>query len=130
MTSTPSTPPLRTVLLYTEEKRGNQLVESPIIGMLSDFSGSEKLVVIQDPHTRINFVYRIDQFNNNLDAVSVSTFAEEDFRAKKSTTINGATFKLGSSEEAHKLLRGRNEWIQDKGSILSVLLRAASTKNV
>ncbi|MFC4273545.1 hypothetical protein [Achromobacter aloeverae] len=120
-----SAPP--TIFLYTEEKRGNQLVESVVIGQFSDFSGSEKLIVIQDPHTRINFVYRIDAFSNNLDAVSITHYTEADFSARKSITINGATFKLGPPSDAVKLLRGKNQWIQDKGAILSVLLQGAAT---
>ncbi|WP_454691822.1 hypothetical protein [Achromobacter aloeverae] len=120
-----SAPP--TIFLYTEEKRGNQLVESVVIGQISDFSGSEKLIVVQDPHTRINFVYRIDAFSNNLDAVSITHCAEADFAARKNITIRGATFKLGPPSDAIKLLRGKNQWIQDKGSILSVLLQGAAT---
>lgn len=123
-----SAPP--TVFLYTEEKRGNQLVESVVIGQFSDFSGSEKLVVIQDPHTQINFVYRIDHYSSNLDAVSITQYTEADFNSRKSINIGGATFKLGPPEEAVKQLKGRNQWIQDKGAILSVLLQGAATKNV
>ena len=37
------------IFIYTEEQRGNQLVESTVIGMLSDISGSDKLIVVQDP---------------------------------------------------------------------------------
>lgn len=123
-----SAPP--TIFLYTEEKRGNQWVESIVVGQLGDFSGSEKFIVVQDPHTRINFVYRIDSMSNNLDAVSMTTLTEADFAARKSTTINGATFKLGPAEDAIRLLRGKTQWIQDKGSILSVLLQGAATKKV
>jgi hypothetical protein len=124
------TPAPSTVFLYTEEKRGNQLVESVIIGQFADFSGSEKLIVIQDPHTNINFVYRIDHYSSNLDAVSITKMTAADFAARKSVTINGATFKVAPSEEAVKLLKGKNQWIQDKGAILSVLLRGAATRNV
>ncbi|HTJ98604.1 MAG TPA: hypothetical protein VL522_03220 [Bordetella sp.] len=123
-----SAPP--TIFLYTEEKRGNQWVESIVVGQLGDFSGSEKFIVIQDPHTRINFVYRIDAMSSNLDAVSMTNLTEADFAARKTTTINGATFKLGPPEEAIRLLRGKTQWIQDKGSILSVLLQGAATKKV
>lgn len=119
-----------TVFLYTEEQRGNQLVESVVIGQISDFSGSEKLIVIQDPHTGINFVYRIDHYSNNVDAVSITKLTAADFGMRKQTTINGATFKLGPAEEAVKLLKGRNQWVQDKGAILSVLLRGAAVRNV
>lgn len=123
-----SAPP--TVFLYTEEKRGNQWVESIIVGQLGDFSGSEKFIVIQDPHTQINFVYRIDSMSNNLDAISMTTLTEADFAARKTTTISGATFKLGPAEDAVRLLRGKTQWIQDKGAILSVLLQGAATKKV
>jgi hypothetical protein len=123
-----SAPP--TVFLYTEEKRGNQWVESVVVGQYADFSGSEKFIVVQDPHTLINFVYRIDHYSNNLDAISITELTEADFAARKSTTVNGATFKLGPPEEAVKLLRGKTRWIQDKGAILSVLLQGAATKKV
>jgi hypothetical protein len=123
-----SAPP--TIFLYTEEKRGNQWVESIVVGLLGDFSGSEKFIVIQDPHTRINFVYRIDSMSSNLDAVSMTHLTEADFVARKTTTINGATFKLGGPEDAIRLLKGKTQWIQDKGSILSVLLQGAATKKV
>ncbi|AOB30107.1 hypothetical protein AKI39_04505 [Bordetella sp. H567] len=123
-----SAPP--TIFLYTEEKRGNQWVESIVVGQLGDFSGSEKYIVVQDPHTRINFVYRIDAMSGNLDAVSMTHLTEADFAARKTTTINGATFKLGPAEDAIRLLRGRTQWIQDKGAILSVLLQGAATKKV
>lgn len=123
-----SAPP--TIFLYTEEKRGNQWVESIVVGQLGDFSGSEKFIVVQDPHTRINFVYRIDAMSSNLDAVSMTTLTEADFASRKTTTIGGATFKLGPAEDAIRLLRGKAQWIQDKGSILSVLLQGAATKKV
>jgi len=119
-----------TLFLYTEEARGNQLVESIIVGQIADFSGAEKLIVVQDPHTRIDFIYRIDHFSNNLDAVSIAALPGEDYVARKTTTIGGATFKLAPAEEAVKLLRGKNQWIQDKGAVLSVLLRGAATKNI
>jgi hypothetical protein len=123
-----SAPP--TIFLYTEEKRGNQWVESIVVGQLGDFSGSEKFIVIEDPHTRINFVYRIDSMSNNLDAISMTHLTEADFAARKTTTISGATFKLGPAQDAIRLLRGKTHWIQDKGSILSVLLQGAATKKV
>lgn len=123
-----SAPP--TIFLYTEEKRGNQWVESVVVGQLGDFSGSEKFIVVQDPHTGINFVYRIDTMSNNLDAVSMTSLTEADFAARKTTTIGGATFKLGPAEDAIRLLRGKGQWIQDKGAILSVLLQGAATKKV
>ncbi|ARP91690.1 hypothetical protein CAL14_16505 [Bordetella genomosp. 9] len=123
-----SAPP--TLFLYTEEKRGNQWVESVIVGQITDFSGSEKFIVVQDPHTAINFVYRIDAATSNLDAVSITPLTEADFRTRATTTINGATFKLKPPEEAVKLLRGKRQWIQDKGAILSVLLQGAATRKV
>jgi hypothetical protein len=123
-----SAPP--TILVYTEEKRGNQWVESIIVGQIGDFSGSEKFLVVQDPHTRLNFVYRIDHMSGNLDAISMTPLTEAEFAARKTTTINGATFKLGPPEDAVKLLRGKTQWIQDKGAILSVLLQGAATRKV
>ena len=61
-----------TIFLYTEEQRGNQLVESPVIGMLSDVSGSDKLVVVQDPHSGLKFIYRVDHESSNLDAAAIT----------------------------------------------------------
>ena len=48
------------IFIYTEEQRGNQLVESTVIGMLSDISGSDKLIVVQDPFSGLKFIYRVD----------------------------------------------------------------------
>jgi hypothetical protein len=36
------------------------------------------------------------------------------------------TYKLGTPKTAFALLKGRKQWVQDKGSILSVLLHNAA----
>ena len=38
------------------------------------------------------------------------------------------TYKLGTADNAMKLLRGKTHWIQDKGSVLSVLLQNAASR--
>jgi len=118
-----------TVLLYTEEQRGNQLVESPIVGMLSDVSGADKLIALHDPYSRITFLYRIDYGTTNLDAVAIIDQDPAAFDGKHSLSINGVGYRLGTPENAARLLRGKTRWIQDKGSVLSVLLRNAASRH-
>lgn len=116
------------IFIYTEEQRGNQLVESPVIGMLSDVSGSDKLVVAQDPFSGIKFVYRIDHESSNLDAAAITEQDESAFNGKNSVQINSMSYKLGTADNAMKLLRGKSQWIQDKGAVLSVLLQNAAAR--
>ncbi|WP_333903530.1 hypothetical protein [Achromobacter insolitus] len=117
-----------TIFLYTEEQRGNQLVESPVIGMLSDVSGSDKFVVVQDPHSGLKFVYRIDHDSSNLDAAAITEQDVSLFNGKASVQINAMSYRLGTAENAMKLLRGKSQWIQDKGAVLSVLLQNAAAR--
>jgi hypothetical protein len=121
-------PARHTIYIYTEEQRGNQLVESLVIGMLSDISGSDKLVVVQDPHSGLKFVYRIDHDSSNLDAAAITEQDASVFNGKSSVQINSMTYRLGTAENAMKLLRGKNQWIQDKGAVLSVLLQNAAAR--
>jgi len=118
-----------TLFLYTEEKRGNQLVESEIVGSMADISASEQLVVIRDPHSGIKFIYRIDHFSSNLDAVAITELDDAKFDGRHTETIRDTAFRLGPPQSALKFLKGRREWIQDKGSVLSVLLQNAARKN-
>lgn len=117
-----------TIFIYTEEQRGNQLVESPVLGMLSDISGSDKLVVAQDPHSGLKFIYRVDHDSNNLDAAAITEQDESLFNGKTTVQINSMTYRLGTVENAMKLLRGKSQWIQDKGAVLSVLLQNAAAR--
>ncbi|MGS1011426.1 hypothetical protein [Achromobacter anxifer] len=128
MQQTFAAPARHTIYIYTEEQRGNQLVESLVIGMLSDISGSDKLVVAQDPHSGLKFVYRIDHDSSNLDAAAITEQDASVFNGKTSVQINSMTYRLGTAENAMKLLRGKNEWIQDKGAVLSVLLQNAAAR--
>ena len=128
MQQTYAAPARHTIYIYTEEQRGNQLVESLVIGMLSDISGSDKLVVVQDPHSGLKFVYRIDHDSSNLDAAAITEQDAAVFNGKTSVQINSMTYRLGTAENAMKLLRGKNEWIQDKGAVLSVLLQNAAAR--
>ena len=118
-----------TVLLYTEEQRGSLLVESQVMGMISDVSGADKLIAIRDPYNQITFLYRIDHGTNNLDAVAITDQDPATFDGKHSITINDTGYRLGTPENAIRLLRGKTRWIQDKGSILSVLLRNAASRH-
>ncbi|WZB77089.1 hypothetical protein WJ972_05320 [Achromobacter insuavis] len=118
----------RTIFIYTEEQRGNQLVESLVIGMLSDVSGSDKLVVVQDPFSGLKFIYRVDHESSNLDAAAIAEQDESAFNGKNSVQINSMSYKLGTAENAMKLLRGKTQWIQDKGAVLSVLLQNAAAR--
>lgn len=121
-------PARHSVFIYTEEQRGNQLVESPIIGMLSDVSGSDKLIVAQDPHSGLKFIYRVDHESSNLDAAALTEQEPDTFNGKTSVLINGMSYRLGTADNAMKLLRGKNQWIQDKGAVLSVLLQNAAAR--
>ena len=38
------------------------------------------------------------------------------------------SYRLGTVENAMKLLRGKTQWIQDKGAVLSVLLQNAAAR--
>ncbi len=116
------------IFIYTEEQRGNQMVESRVIGMLSDVSGSDKLIVVQDPFHGFKFVYRIDHESNNLDAAAITEQEESVFNGKNAIEINAMSYRLGTPENAMKLLRGKTHWIQDKGSVLSVLLQNAAAR--
>ncbi|ANY16261.1 hypothetical protein [Bordetella pseudohinzii] len=125
----PLSPSLPTIFLYTEEQRGKQLVESEVVGMFSDVSGADKLVVIRDPHTRLQFVYRVEHDSNNLDAVAITELDAGLFDGKHSTQINAMSYRLGNPASALKLLRGKTQWIQDKGAVLSVLLQNAAARS-
>ncbi|WP_249279031.1 hypothetical protein [Bordetella genomosp. 5] len=127
MSQTPSSYP--TIYLYTEEQRGNQLVESEVIGMFSDISGADKLIVVKDPASGIKFVYRVEHDVTNLDAAAITDLDAAKFNGKNSTLINGMNYKLGTAESAFKLLRGKTTWIQDKGAVLSVLLQNAAARS-
>lgn len=117
-----------TLFVYTEEERGNQLVESPVLGMLSDISGSEKFIVVQDPASGVKFIYRIQHDSRNLDAAAITDQTAESFDGRASVQINAMTYRLGTPENAMKLLRGRDQWVQDKGAVLSVLLQNAASR--
>lgn len=120
---------LPTIFLYTEEQRGNQLVESEVFGIFSDVAGIDKLVVVHDPHNRLTFVYRVDHDSDNLDAVGMTQLDSTAFDGKQSTSINGLTYRLGPPSAALRLLRDKPRWIQDKGSVLGVLLQNAAVRS-
>lgn len=120
--------PTRTLFVYTEEQRGNQLVESVIVGMVSDVSGSEKLLVVKDPQSGVQFVYRVQHDTNNLDAAAITDLSPALFDGRTTTQFSGITFRLGTPDNAVRLLRGKPNWIQDKGCVLSVLLQNAAAR--
>lgn len=131
MDRTPPAPPALarpTIFLYTEEQRGNQLVESQVIGMMSDVSGSDKLIVVQDPHSGLKFIYRIDHESSNLDAAALTEQEASLFDGKHAVQIDATSYRLGTADNAMKLLRGKTQWIQDKGAVLSVLLQNAAAR--
>ncbi len=117
-----------TIFLYTEEQRGNQLVESSLIGSINDISSIEKLVVVQDPHSGLKLVYTAHFDSHNLDAVGITDLPDEKFDGKSTAVINDSNYRLGTPEQAMKHLRNRTQWIQDKGSVLSVLLHYAASR--
>ena len=83
--------------------------------MLSDISGSDKLIVVQDPFSGLKFIYRVDHESSNLDAAALTEQDGSAFNGKQSVEINAMTYKLGTADNAMKLLRGKTHWIQDKG---------------
>jgi hypothetical protein len=117
------------VFLYTEEKRGKQLVESTVVGQVTDYSGRDKMIVVKDPHANLNFLYRIDHNSGNLDAVALLYIDDASFNGKQTLPLGGQTYKLGRPEDAMLLLKGRAHWIQDKGSVLAVLVQGVARKN-
>jgi hypothetical protein len=126
MNTAPKSQP--TIFLYTEEQRGNQLVESIVIGTIADISSSDKLVVVQDPNSGLKYVYAVHVDTRNLDAVGVTDLDNEKFDDKTRTVINDSNYRLGSPEQAMKYLRNHTRWIQDKGSVMSVLLHYAASR--
>lgn len=120
--------PQHTIFLYTEEQRGNQLVESIVIGTIADISSSDKLIVVQDPNSGLKYVYSVHVETHNLDAVGVTDLDSEKFDDKTRTVINDCNYRLGSPEQAMKYLRNHTQWIQDKGSVMSVLLHYAASR--
>ncbi|WP_459618516.1 hypothetical protein [Bordetella sp. 2513F-2] len=123
-----SSDPPRTLFVYTEEQRGNQLVESVLVGMISDIAGAEKLVVVKDPHSGIQFVYRVLHEISNLDAAAITELDPAEFDGRRTTQINGMNYRLGTPDSALRLLRGKTHWVQDKGCVLSVLLQNAAAR--
>jgi hypothetical protein len=117
------------LFLYTEEKRGKQLVESTVVGQVTDYSGRDKMIAVKDPHANLNFLYRIDHASGNLDAVAILYIEDSSFNGKQTLPLGGQTYKLGRPEDAMLLLKGRAHWIQDKGSVLAVLVQGAARKN-
>src|SRR5690606_14890180 len=76
--------------------------------------------------SNIDYMYKISSIPNNLDALSVSRLPDHDFTDRKRIMLDGDTHKLAPAPEALKLLNGQTHWIQDKGSMLSVLVHSAA----
>lgn len=113
--------PRHTIFLYTQGDNGGRLIESQVLGFINDYSG-ERLLVVRDSYNDLKFVYRIEIDTNNLEAVGVVHLSEEQFDSKASVEIEHLAYRLGSAEQAVRLLRKRTQWIQDKSSAMSVLL--------
>lgn len=121
-------PELPTVLIYMADKRGQMLVESPVLGIISDISGSEKFVVIRDEMNDTAFAYRVVSSRDTLDAVAVLPYERDEFDARLRVTITGEIYKLAPATEAMALLRNKRFWIQDAGCALGVLIEAAAQR--
>lgn len=119
--------PRHTILLYTEEDNGGRLIESPVIGLINDYSG-DRLVVVRDPYNDLKFVYRVDFDTYNLEAVGVVHLTDEQFESKASVEIDHLVYRLSSAEQAIRHLRKRTKWIQDKSSQMSVLLHYTASR--
>lgn len=113
--------PRHTIFLYTEEDKGGRLIESPVIGLINDYSG-ERLIVVRDPYNDLKFVYRADFDTYNMEAVGIVHLTDEEFESKASVEIEHLVYRLGSAEQAIRHLRKRTKWIQDKSAAMSVLL--------
>lgn len=113
--------PRHTIFLYTQGDNGGRLIESQVIGLINDYSG-DRLLVVRDSYNDLKFVYRIEIDTHNLEAVGVVHLSEEQFDSKASVEIEHLAYRLGSAEQAVRLLRKRTQWIQDKSSAMSVLL--------
>ena len=59
--------------------------------MLSDISGSDKLIVVQDPFSGLKFIYRVDHESSNLDAAALTEQDGSAFNGKQSVEINAMT---------------------------------------
>lgn len=119
---------LPTVLVYMADKRGQMLVESPVLGTISDISGSEKFVVIRDEMNDTAFAYRVVGIRETLDAVAVLPFEREEYENRHRVMIGGEIYKLSPSTDALALMRNRQRWIQDPGCALGVLIEAAAQR--
>lgn len=119
--------PHRTIFLYTEEDDGGRLIESPVLGLINDYSG-DRLIVVRDPYNDLKFVYRVDFDTYNLEAVGIVHLTEEEFQSKASVEIEHLVYRLGSAEQAIRHLHKRSKWIQDKSSAMSVLLHYTASR--
>jgi hypothetical protein len=119
---------LPTILVYMADKRGQMLVESPVLGTISDISGSEKFVVVRDEMNDTAFAYRIVSSRDTLDAVAILPFERDEFEARLRVTIEGEIYKLSPGTDAMALLRNKRRWIQDAGCALAVLIEAAAQR--
>jgi|SRR6185437_14012194 len=119
--------PRHTIFLYTEEDNGGRLIESPVIGLINDYSG-DRLLVVRDPYNDLKFVYRVDFDTYNLEAVGIVHLTDEQFDSRGSVKIEHLIYRLNSAEQAIRHLRKRTHWIQDKSSAMSVLLHYTASR--
>ena len=119
--------PRHTIFLYTEEDSGGRLIESPVIGLINDYSG-DRLIVVRDPYNDLKFVYRVDFETGNLEAVGIVHLTTEQFDSKASVEIDHLIYRLSSAEQAIRHLHKRTKWIQDKSSAMSVLLHYTASR--
>ncbi|MGN6581787.1 MAG: hypothetical protein ACTHJ1_17625 [Bordetella sp.] len=119
--------PRHTIFLYTEEDKGGRLRESPVIGLINDYSG-DRLIVVRDPYNDLKFVYRADFDTYNMEAVGIVNLTDEEFASKGSVEIEHLVYRLGTAEQAIRHLRKRTKWIQDKSSAMSVLLHYTASR--
>lgn len=115
-----------TIFLYVDDKLGKRLEEFYLIGAIED-KKNNKLIVLKNADN-ISYAYEIDHATNNLNArtsLSLELYSKiqlSDFDNTKEIKIGKTKYTTISSNDALELLDGKNEWIQDKDSVLNVLL--------
>lgn len=116
-----------TIFLYIDDKLGQRLEEFYVIGGIEDNKTHEKLIILKNSDN-ISYAYEINHDTNNLNAktsLSLESYSKiqlSDFDNQKEIKVGKKKYLTLSADDSLALLNGKNEWIQDKDSVLGVLL--------